>query len=196
MKRVLINFLLTLSSLFALTSLILLPLSHRHRLFIGWQRLEQGPPPDNHSIELFVTNGSLALEVWARDTFWLSTIQLSPPDWWDRKGFYAGTARPFPVSAYSPPSSFDRLGFHFHHESSHDQPRTRQNYIIQHTVIALPLWLLFLLTATPPTLAILRRRRARRHTQSKHCLQCGYDLRATPDRCPECGRLSAPAQAS
>jgi hypothetical protein len=54
----------------------------------------------------------------------------------------------------------------------------------------LPYWLLVLLTGTPP-LAWLAMRPWRWHPPVGLCPRCGYDLRATPDRCPECGAVPA-----
>jgi hypothetical protein len=57
-----------------------------------------------------------------------------------------------------------------------------------------PYWLALGATAPLPAFAawlvVRRRRRARRRS----CANCGYDLRATPDRCPECGQSVRPAR--
>jgi hypothetical protein len=55
--------------------------------------------------------------------------------------------------------------------------------------IGLPNWLIALVTAILPAWAALRYFRRRRVRTIGHCTKCGYDLRATPDRCPECGTV-------
>ncbi len=57
--------------------------------------------------------------------------------------------------------------------------------------ITIPLWVPMLLFGAMPLwrLVNLPARRRRSRIAAGRCAACGYDLRATPDRCPECGAL-------
>jgi len=52
-----------------------------------------------------------------------------------------------------------------------------------------PHWFVFVVTAIAPCTWIARRSLKRQRQANGHCQRCGYDLRATPERCPECGSL-------
>ncbi|MDB5291032.1 MAG: hypothetical protein JWL69_2273 [Phycisphaerales bacterium] len=62
--------------------------------------------------------------------------------------------------------------------------------------IAVPYWSVAALFAVPPAGWLLAFRRARSagwRLRHMRCFRCGYDLRATPERCPECGEIPAGA---
>jgi hypothetical protein len=62
---------------------------------------------------------------------------------------------------------------------------------VHYYVVAIPLYAPAIASALLPTGRLFgllrRRRRAVRSWAAGHCAHCGYDCRATPDRCPECG---------
>ena len=63
-------------------------------------------------------------------------------------------------------------------------------------VVAAPLWSVALATGILPLFWLIdaRRRRRLRRLPDGVCANCGYDLRASGDRCPECGTpVPAPA---
>ena len=51
-----------------------------------------------------------------------------------------------------------------------------------------PCWFLLLLTIPLPVIG-WRSWRGQRRVRAGCCVRCGYDLRATPERCPECGTV-------
>jgi hypothetical protein len=61
-------------------------------------------------------------------------------------------------------------------------------------VVQVPFWFLVLICAILPVVWIVRRKTwLRQQRMAKgFCPTCGYDLRATPDRCPECGAIPLP----
>jgi hypothetical protein len=92
--------------------------------------------------------------------------------------FWHQYAAIYPNYGTSTNQSFDVhfAGFEFRHE----------NFIgSSSTAIVIPEFL-FLLTFIPVVQHLLKRRRNR---GPGYCKNCGYDLRATPNRCPECGTI-------
>jgi hypothetical protein len=63
-------------------------------------------------------------------------------------------------------------------------------------IVVLPYVLPAFLTALLPSHWLIMLYRRRRRRTNGHCQSCGYDLRATPDRCPECGVVPGVARAA
>jgi len=82
---------------------------------------------------------------------------------------------------------FDALGITY---LRYPFPRGASNRDPSGFEVAIPCLYLLILLAVPTTLTarrIIRRGIIRRRRLNGCCEYCGYDLRASPDRCPECG---------
>ncbi|HEX3356410.1 MAG TPA: hypothetical protein VHS31_05450 [Tepidisphaeraceae bacterium] len=64
--------------------------------------------------------------------------------------------------------------------------------VVPMTEYLIPDWFLIAIFAILPAISLLFRLRFRHRIRSGCCPVCGYDLRATPDRCPECGTSPNP----
>jgi len=100
--------------------------------------------------------------------------------------FSAGPHDDPDVDAYFKLFGHSFLGGQFYHAFRHHPEWNGPQWVIW-----LPCWWILLVTVPLPALLLFRRLRTKRRIRSGQCAACGYDLRATPDRCPECGAVPA-----
>jgi len=60
-------------------------------------------------------------------------------------------------------------------------------FVVKYRLWVVPYWVLILLLSPPVLIRLGRSIQSRKRTETGCCPSCGYDLRATPERCPECG---------
>ena len=111
-----------------------------------------------------------------------TTVREHPDQVW---GMWSGAASDLEEFRILPSSYRQFVGFGYAEWSSQSVSGLHQS---EHELVV-PLWAVAVASALLPSLSLFGfwRRRADRPGL---CPSCGYDLRATPERCPECGRES------
>jgi hypothetical protein len=128
-----------------------------------------------------------------------------PPEGWHRE------RRPPDRLLDRAPSVWNRIGFLYEHqdirtelglpEADRSQPWMTPELAstawmaADVTFLGVPHWLVLVATAVAPTWWLARLRSRVRRKRRGLCPRCGYDLRATPGRCPECGTFPAGIEA-
>ena len=75
----------------------------------------------------------------------------------------------------------------FRFRAYHDSNITAGPIIQDRWALGMPLWSFALLFACSPGLKLWLHIRQRKRERPGFCIHCGYDLRASKDKCPECG---------
>lgn len=101
--------------------------------------------------------------------------QLTQPNWSLSRVYF-----PMRLNEMFPKTVWQRLGFTWTPVPSGRSHRLNLGF---------PYWLPFAVLQVP--FAWWLPKRLKRQRSSGCCTRCGYDLRATPDRCPECGTVPA-----
>jgi hypothetical protein len=176
MRRRLLNLLTVLSLLMSVAVCLLWVRSYwrfDHVRYIHVGRQDRGRA-DTVGFAAATLSGVCCVTVWSE--------QVPASGSWERLRWY--TAEVSPLAQVRGAWSRTRWGFGYQAEAA-ARPRSDRS-----TSVFFPMWVPALLLSALPAARLGHRLRRRRRPTSA-CTCCGYDLRATPDRCPECGAAAS-----
>jgi hypothetical protein len=186
--RRLFTFLSALSLLLCVALVGLWVWSYSTRVVCGW--LARGADRDA-GVE--ISEGKLCFYA---DNQYLRSLYMEPrPEDEDRgremdEGFTLRTESPYmldePHNWGATDMRFSGCGFFY--SAAIDDDGTSSRWFI------VPFWAVASLTVPLPLAWGIRRWKGKRRKRPGLCPSCGYDLRATPDRCSECGAVPEPAK--
>ena len=193
MTRRLLNLLTPLSLLLCVAIVVLWVRSGRRRDNVSLEWIgTAGDAAEHDAVYLSSSVGSVELGRWRERYFEPDAQAVVGPH---ATGGWRWFRRDFPFGSFSGVKRtltlWERLGFGYRdeHVQVSDEDGERIVEASEHNAVMLPYWLLIIPVAALPLArgGRLLRPLLRRSSRSGRCSTCGYDLRASPDRCPECG---------
>jgi hypothetical protein len=203
MKRILFNLAAVVSLVICVATMWLWVWSYRETLDLAWRNSPE-KEEYSHDRAIWVSHGGVAYSEYFQFDIFDSPAgdSVLPNNKWI---LFRSPSTPYPYFQKSwhlqyqdaANWTFHGLGFEAMHEFSEATKKdfyTKPGELLRrNTQAVIPLAAIMAVTALLPILSLRRllRRRANRCAAQGKCRSCGYDLRATPERCPECGTLRA-----
>ncbi len=153
------------------------------------------PPPKSSSWsrQLSIRSGRGALQVHWASRWRDDSDQRTAPH-----SGYKTTPPAFAILRHPPiPEAIDDA-WSFAGVQHFDRPRAIKRYggglsiVPGLSYLTIPYWSVVFIGALPALVRTARRFTRAGRFLPGHCVACGYDLRATPERCPECGTEAKP----
>ena len=186
LRRIIFNAMSVVSLLMCLATVVLWVRCHyvTEVWVVGYTRLINSEGEDTIMFEISPVNGNLQMV--------LIKFRID-----DVAALYASFHQ-------EPPNPRQKIGWHFEYEHARvrDPARTsfweKIGFSFEHFndsgshfwyVFELPIWCIQIALVVMPACRLLKWIEVYRRRKYCLCPSCGYDLRATPDRCPECGMV-------
>jgi hypothetical protein len=198
MKRKLVTILAALSLLLCLAAIVLWGRSYSRYDRIRWNGESSDSTYVTSRTILFLSGGggvSFSMLTGQVLQSHLQAVGELREIWkWHPQGFEFETEKaeitvyPFAL-ANPPPSVFRMIGFEFGNQHHLSGSGKEQDVVTSNRWFVVPWWCVISVFAVMPLIAAFSFYRRSRLVRDDHCPNCNYDLRATPERCPECGNV-------